>query len=97
MLKHVVCWKFKEENKEANMEKVQKLLMALPAKIPQICRLDIGCNVNTSDAAHFDMALVTEFKNQEDLNTYQVHPDHQAVSQFVSSIRTERTVVDYYF
>ncbi|MBQ1935223.1 MAG: Dabb family protein [Clostridia bacterium] len=97
MLKHVVCWKFKDENKEANMQKVKELLEALPAKIPFIRKLDVGVNVNTSDAATFDMALVTEFDSQADLNAYQIHPDHQAVSKFVSTVRTDRTVVDYYF
>lgn len=97
MLKHVVCWKFADENKDANMQKVKALLEALPAKIPLIRSLDIGVNVNTSDAAEFDMALVTAFDSQADLDAYQVHPDHQAVSKFIAAIRTARTVVDYYF
>lgn len=97
MLKHVVCWKFKEENKEERMQKVREMLLALPAKIPFIRSLDVGVNVNTSDAATFDMALVTEFDSQEDLNAYQVHPDHQAVTKFVATVCTDRSVVDYYF
>ena len=36
MIKHVVMWKFKEENKEANMQKAKELLMSLPALIPEI-------------------------------------------------------------
>ena len=51
MLKHVVCWKFKDENKVENMAKVKTMLEALPAKIPYIKALDVGVNVNTSDAA----------------------------------------------
>jgi hypothetical protein len=97
MLKHVVCWKFKEEGKEESMAKVKEMLLALPEKIPFIRSLDVGVNVNTSDAATFDMALVTEFDSQEDLDAYQVHPDHQAVSKFVATVRTDRSVVDYYF
>ena len=97
MLKHVVCWKFKEENKKESMQKVREMLLALPAKIPFIRSLDVGVNVNTSDAATFDMALVTEFDSQEDLNAYQVHPDHQAVAKFVATVCTDRSVIDYYF
>lgn len=79
------------------MAKVKEMLLALPEKIPFIRSLDVGVNVNTSDAATFDMALVTEFDSQEDLDAYQVHPDHQAVSKFVATVRTDRSVVDYYF
>nr|NIP29362.1 Dabb family protein [Candidatus Dadabacteria bacterium]NIQ13421.1 Dabb family protein [Candidatus Dadabacteria bacterium] len=35
------------------------------------------------------------FNSKEDLTTYQKHPDHMKVAEFLSDLRTERRVVDY--
>jgi hypothetical protein len=98
MLRHVVMWKFKEEaegkTKDENCKIIKERLEALPARIPFIKRLEVGINESVSSMSS-DMVLITEFDSQEDLDLYAVHPNHVQVSEYVSKVRTSRTVVDY--
>lgn len=91
MIKHIVFWNFESE---AIIKEVKEKLEALPTTIKEIVELEVGVNFNESDAA-FDVALYTSFNSKEELNSYQVHPAHKEVAQFISSVATQRAVVDY--
>ena len=91
MIKHIVFWNFESE---AIIKEVKEKLEALPTTIKEIVELEVGVNFNESDAA-FDVALYTSFNSMEELNSYQVHPAHKEVAQFISSVATQRAVVDY--
>ncbi len=99
MLKHIVMWKLKDFaegcSREENARKIKSMLEALNGKIGQIKYLEVGINVNRSDMA-YDAVLVTEFENEQELEEYQKHPEHMKVSEFVSKVRVDRKVVDYY-
>ena len=99
MLKHIVMWKFKDEaegkSREENCRYVKEQLEALPAKISFIKKLEVGVNEFKSPMAS-DLVLVTEFESKEDLDLYAVHPEHVKVSDYVTKVRSERTVVDYF-
>ena len=43
MIRHVIMWKFKEEEQE-NMKKFLSGLQALDGVIPEILRMEIGVN-----------------------------------------------------
>ncbi|MGD0337249.1 MAG: Dabb family protein [Bacteroidota bacterium] len=98
MIKHIVMWKIKknvdELSKEKNLKKMKSMLEELKEKISVIHALEVGCNFNPSTMA-YDIVLYSEFRNKDDLETYQKHPDHVRVSDFVGSIRESRAVVDY--
>lgn len=94
MIKHIVMWNIKEENKEENMKEMKKRLEDLNGKIEEIVNIEVGINNNTSDSK-MDIVLFSEFKTLEDLNTYQKHPLHLEVGKFVKEIVTDRKVVDY--
>jgi heme-degrading monooxygenase HmoA len=91
-------WRFKEENKEENMNTVAERLMALyrSGKIDGLRKMEIGKDVSHTDMS-YDMVLLTEFDSMEALAAYKIHPDHVAISQFVKTIRTARAVVDFEF
>lgn len=97
MLQHIVMWKFKEsadgKNKSEIMEEVRSRLLALPAIIPEIKFMQLGRDVSGTEMS-FDMVLVTRFDSREALETYRVHPAHQAVSAYVKTVRTARAVLD---
>lgn len=42
-----------------------------------------------------DIVLYSEFETREDLDNYQVHPEHKALMPFVAEARLERRMVDY--
>lgn len=96
MLKHIVCWRIKEtsQSKEENISKVKALLESLPEKIEDIRELEVGININPSDAA-FDVCLYSVFDDEKGLSTYQVHPEHVKVAGFIKEVTSERMVADY--
>jgi len=93
MIKHVVLWKFKDENKAENMAHAKEILLALPAIIPEIKKMEVYADTLHSEAS-FDLMLETEFLSMEDLGTYTVHPEHQKVSKFIRSVIESRVVLD---
>ncbi len=98
MIKHIVLWKLKEfaegAGREQNASRMKRELEALKVKIPLVRHLEVGSNIIPSDAA-YDVALYSEFSNEQDLNTYQKHPEHLKAAEFVNKIRESRVVVDY--
>lgn len=95
MIKHIVMWKFKE-NEHDNMLIFKDRLLALKSQIPEIRAMEVGININPSDRS-FDAVLVSEFDSLEALKAYSVNPLHVAVSDFCKTIRTQSASVDYEF
>ncbi|KXS40789.1 MAG: Stress responsive A/B Barrel Domain-containing protein [Methanolobus sp. T82-4] len=98
MLKHVVMWKLKSgaegRTKQENAELMKEKLENLQKMISEIEMIEVGININQSDAA-FDVTLYSEFRDEEALVSYQKHPEHVRVADFVGKIVNERAVVDY--
>ncbi len=98
MIKHIVMWRLKDTaagaTKEENALKLKERLEALVDVIDTLHVAEVGINYNPSDAA-FDVILYSEFDNKEGLETYQNHPEHLKIVDFVGEIRTDRAVVDY--
>ncbi len=98
MLKHVVLFRFKDfaegADKAENMTRLKSRLEALDDIIDEIEFFEVGKNVINSDAA-YDLALYSQFESKEDLFSYQKHPEHVKVADFVKKICESRVVVDY--
>ena len=94
MVVHIVMFKFKEENKEANIEAVVVRLNALVALVPSLISMEVGVNFTNSDRA-FDLSLYSTFETKEELEAYAIHPEHLKVVEFIKSVTLESKVVDY--
>ncbi|VVB69773.1 Stress responsive A/B Barrel Domain protein [uncultured archaeon] len=98
MIKHIVMFKFKEfadgRDKIGNAIELKAKLEALPARIAEIKFFEVGVNFAEVPVA-YDLVLVSEFKSKEDLYSYQKHPEHVLVADFVGRICENRVVVDY--
>ena len=94
MIVHIVMFKFKEEDKEANLVKVRAILEQLPKKIPELISMEVGLNFDESDRA-YDLALYSKFNSKEDLATYATHKEHLKVVDFIKTVITDSKVVDY--
>ena len=92
MIKHIVMWKFKE-NEEENMKKFLDGLNSLKNIIPEIKYMETGININPKN--EFDAILISEFETMEDLEKYKNHPEHLKVSALCKSIRLDRQAIDY--
>jgi hypothetical protein len=94
MIKHIVMWRLKEENKEKNALILQEKLMNLMGVIPEIIDMEVGINVNSADSC-FDVVLSSLFVNMEELGKYQVNPLHREVAEYLKTIQLEKAFVDY--
>lgn len=100
MVGHIVMWKLKEtaEGRSAaeNAAIMKDMLGALPGLIPQLKTLHVSADVFAA-SPESDVVLYTVFETPEDLQIYQVHPEHKKCVAFVSAVVAERRVVDYHF
>ena len=94
MIVHIVVFKFKDENKEANIKKAKVMLDDLEKKIPALVSMEVGVNFDTAERA-FDLSVYSKFKTKEDLDTYAVHEEHLKAVEFIKSVVNESKVVDY--
>ena len=94
MVVHIVMFRFKEEDKEANLQKVKIGLDALLEKIDSLLSMEVGINFTDSERA-FDLSLYSTFETKEDLKTYALHPAHLELVEIIKSVTTESKVVDY--
>lgn len=98
MIKHIVMWKLKDNaqgsTKEENSKRIKRELEALKGVIKELVDIEVGINVEPSDAA-FDLVLYSVFNSKEDLDSYQNNPNHLKVAGFIRSVKEDRVVVDY--
>jgi len=94
MIVHIVMFKFKDENRDANIAKTEELLKALDGKIDELISIEVGINFDTADRA-FDLSIYSKFQTKEDLNSYAIHSEHLKVVEFIKSVVSESKVVDY--
>lgn len=92
MIKHIVMWKFKE-NEEEKMKEFLEGLNRLKDIIPEIKYMETGININPNN--EYDAILISEFETMEALETYKNHAEHIKVSELCKSIRIDRQAIDY--
>ncbi len=99
MIRHVVMFQFKEEaegrTKAENVALIREMLDELPQKIGWIRSSMTGVNAPGAAGDNYDLVLLTDFDTLEDLERYQVHPDHQAVGAQIRPLRLSRACVDF--
>lgn len=94
MIVHIVTFKFKEENKQANMIQAKHMLEELMGAVPSLRSIDVGINFSTEERA-MDLSIITTFESKEGLDAYAIHPEHLNVVDFIKSVVEYSKVVDY--
>lgn len=98
MIKHIVPWKLKDHvegrSKAESAAMLKRELESMVGRIPGLRSCEVGINFNPGQDA-FDLSLYSEFATKQDLEAYQVHPEHQRVIALLRPRRDERIVVDY--
>ncbi|MCL1936233.1 MAG: Dabb family protein [Defluviitaleaceae bacterium] len=93
MIKHIVCWNFKENVTFIEKERAKLELENLLNKIDGLEEVKVYINLlNTSDR---QMVLDSTFISNEALLNYQIHKEHQKVAEFVKNITCDRVCLDY--
>ena len=94
MVVHIVTFKFKEENKKANIIQAKQILENLMGAVPSLRSIDVGVNFSTEERA-MDLSIITVFESKEGLDAYAVHPEHLKVVDFIKTVVEYSKVVDY--
>ena len=97
MVKHIVIWNLSqelgEEEKKKAAIKIKTDLESLQGKIPGLLSVEVV--TEPYDSSTHDIALFTSFETVEALQSYQVHPEHLKVVEFVRSVTCNRVCFDY--
>jgi len=59
--------------------------------------LTVHFNAISAPQDNYEVILESEFASWADLETYQKHPSHRAVAEYVKNIRQSRAAIDYEF
>ncbi|MCE3200254.1 Dabb family protein [Paenibacillus sonchi] len=93
MIKHIVFFKLKDRAPEKVQETVT-VLRNMEGKIPQLLSIEVGADIIRSERS-FDIALVTVVASLDDLQAYQVHPEHKKVIAHINEVKEVSYAVDY--
>jgi hypothetical protein len=98
MISHVVLFKLKEfdneDQKAVVRNRIKNALLNLKDKIGELKYIEVGLN-HQLNSDSFDVCLFTRFDTLEDLNSYQIHPEHLKVAEMVKTNAVVRATVDY--
>ncbi|MBN1501752.1 MAG: Dabb family protein [Spirochaetes bacterium] len=92
MIRHVVMWSLKDKNTAGE---VKTRLLTMPEHIPQIKKIEVKTNIDSSSTTH-DIILITFHDTEEELYGYQNHEYHQEIKKFIPQYCTNRACIDFY-
>ena len=95
MIKHIACFKLKDNSKES-CEKTAEILRSMEGKVPQINTIEVGIDFLHSERS-YDVILQVTVDDEKALNDYQNDPYHcDVVKKYIHSVREGSVAVDYY-
>ena len=93
MLRHVVLFKMKPENRNCIPELISEL-KALKGPVEGLLEMEAGVDIVGSSRS-YDFALIATFPDRAALDAYQVHPLHVAVAQRIGEVRESVIACDF--
>lgn len=101
MIKHIVMFKLSEnaegKTRKENLDTALDMLKNFKELIPVIKDFKAVSNSTDAPDSNYDLALICDFLNIDDLNAYQTHPEHLKFGKFITKIRESRACIDYEF
>ncbi len=96
MVKHIVCFKLKDNSYEACL-KAKEVLMNMEGRVPQLVSINVGIDFLHSERS-YDVILEVVVKTKEELDAYQKDEYHvNVVKPYMHSVRLTSVAVDYEF
>lgn len=96
MIRHICMFKLQEENKKENLKNALVLVEKL-REINEIQRFEVVVNDEEAPESNYEISLIFDFKNMEDLNRYQKDKRHIEFGDFIKKVRESRACIDYRF
>ena len=96
MVRHVVCFKLKDNSPE-NCEKAKEVLMSMKGNVELLRDIEVGIDFLHSERS-YDLILQVVVDDKDALDAYQKHPYHvEVVKKHMHAVRSASVAVDYYF
>ena len=94
MIKHVVCFKLKDNSQDAK-EKATNVLLSMITKVPQIWGIEVGQNVLDTHRS-YDLIVQVVVEDLKKLEEYQKDPYHvEVVKKYMHAHIESSVAVDY--
>ena len=94
MIKHIVCFKLKD-NSPAACEQAKEVLMGMKDNVPLLRDIRVGIDVLHSERS-YDIILETMLDSLTDLEEYQNDPYHvTVVKTYMHAVRESSIAIDY--
>lgn len=94
MIKHIVCFKLKDNSTE-NCEKARDVLLSMQGNVPQLRSIEVGIDVLHSERS-YDVILQVVVDDMQALSDYQKDPYHcSVVKPHMHAVRETSVAVDY--
>lgn len=98
MYKKVVMWKIQSVDNGVSRRKLALTIKSMLDKLPEIIHviitLEVGVNTNLSNE-YFNLVLIGEFDNYEDMIIFQEHQEYQKIDQYMKPLIMDTKVVEY--
>ena len=96
MIHHIVLLRLKPEISAEETDAFVKEARRVLGPIPGVRDLRVGRGLGVKAEAAHPIALLMDFADDEALEAYQVHPEHQRfVHEIVGPIQDDKQVYDY--
>lgn len=94
MIKHIVCFKLKDNSPE-NCAKTRDVLLSMDGKVPQLRGIEVGVDFLHSERS-YDIILQVLLEDADALAAYQQDPYHcDVVKKHMHAVRSASVAVDY--
>ncbi|MCM1113984.1 MAG: Dabb family protein [Clostridium sp.] len=94
MIKHIVCFKLKE-NSEEMCTKTADILKSMKGNVPQLMDIEVGIDFLHSPRS-YDIILQVTLENADKLNEYQNDPYHcNIVKKHMHAVMESSVAIDY--
>ena len=94
MIKHIVCFKLKNNSDEI-CRKTADILLSMKGKVPQIIDIEVGVDFLHSSRS-YDIILQVTLGSRDKLDEYQNDPYHcDVVKTYMHSVMESSVAIDY--
>ena len=94
MIKHIVCFKLKDDSEE-NCLKAKEVLLSMQGNVPQLRGIEVGIDFLHSERS-YDIILQVVLDDAKALEDYQNDPYHcSVVKPHMHAVREASVAVDY--
>lgn len=94
MIKHIVCFKLKD-NSDARKNETRDILLSMEGRVPMVREIEVGVDFLKS-ARSYDIILQVKLDDAQALDAYQEDPYHvDVVKKHMHSVMESSIALDY--